>query len=1594
MALAHLISDVRTTDIPFKDENVEEGSTGRNVTELELLGLRRRAEDRKKAQRNWELLRDSITNVRKAVEQSDNRNVSLVHGIHHDRKLNHSYPIRHAIFIPHKKEYLTSDGETVWLFHQDGRKKEMVTPEEQLDRIIFASQTNQFVGWREKEETLYLMSELFEIISQAQAVGGIHLGVYNNNTGEMITVGPGFITSWAFRYGARHLIPRKTTVTEFDEGNMFSIMVLEETASRSQRMFFALTNGVVVYNVYQGKMLEHHKELHVRPISAITFFNPLKYLITGAMDGCIKVWDSDWCVKMVFVGHSGLVNALAIYPHGPLFISAARDCTVRVWSMETCDEVDKTSIAEPVQGLYTSPRYDVFFTFAGKKVDLWRLNHLYHIHTNIGHRVNTIKLTTHPFHPVRAVLMCRDSSVRIISPPTGAVITTMILPPATGLMDAAYAIAENRMFTVCRNGDIIKCRTDVNPCEIMACWRCSSLKEVCNYLLVYEYVVDVAAEGKIGQMMKSNVATKSTGAGTRNRTLLLGGRKDGYICVYNWDTGDVDFKVEAHGSKSVLNLIANSKLDQLISAGLDNIIKVWRLYPFAEEALAPLMSFYCAHTPAYMSTIKSSLCVAFQDPSTATFSIVIYNLPEKNRHDHKPDDDHVDMITGLTSCARMKLFASSSMDGTIHIWNEENKLVRVLRLNAMPNSIGFCSPRGDLLVGIGLHLFHIPWHRYLPKPYLHKMVSMRFIEPRIELAIPYEEERLVQMDKNDVKRLKVSHASFKVTHFEDELSQEEQDLVMRKTRIREKAFAEIEMRENELGLIRDGGKTAARKAPATKRTQREAMKNYMKLFYNKERIQIPLDDPYPLDSLKEKLDAEAGDEEKYRPETVPVTFFQEILRNRTPGSSSHGMSPIGFVPNSVLVKIMYPPPTPAPDPATLRPYRPPELSAKQLEEIKALKKEPSLARRSVTFNDREESFDLSKRTLELDLDEDEENVVLSESEAEKSAREDTELSEREKTEEEMKSATPAQDMEGAEKSTPPAVPSTTPLGFLPPPPLPKPKKKTPIQEEDEEDDEEDAFWGGKPKSSEQSNLMNKFKGIMDKPPSPKPEEIEAEASAVALAAVSPDQEEKPKPASREMQQPTKPVTKLVSRPRRKLLTPTPPPSPTPPPPPSPLPDFIQQFIGTEWFEKYFPNCNETEKRRQQMRWEQIGDHCDVTMPKPWGGDNFVNMVMKLLRFASFPHKTAVAEAIMLVHAQEVLSEGTCHAAQKMLLSSLNHHTHTPSCAEPEQKAFILTAIKALQAMGICDKEFVLEMLVQFLDGDRDVRTTVLDILNSIGLQDPHRQMQKELDSWDIWNIEDADRKKELKMMCSQWLERWMTSYKLHIKDAVERLHKGQNLHGRLRRGSMAHRGSIVPGSRRGSMMPDSDLSLGGAGDHRPSTRGSMTLTIDKPDLALAEHATYLEAMTYFCEMMMEKELESLRRGEVLRRGQQDEPTTQGAKNTVLVLPKIAHKPALVRLGETHTSKCRLSRETAFSVDYHQINMLGKGKQPAPGQLTGFVPCINLPMKPVYLNPFPSPIDALDQRFSEPILITLKTSQKYFIPATSVVPREMQVAPSS
>lgn len=61
-----------------------------------------------------------------------------------------------------------------------------------------------------------------------------------------------------------------------------------------------------------------------------------------------------------------------------------------------------------------------------------------------SHRVLKIKTTDHPEHPVRNVLLCKDASVRITSPLSGNVLTTLLENPKRILVDAAYAIAESK----------------------------------------------------------------------------------------------------------------------------------------------------------------------------------------------------------------------------------------------------------------------------------------------------------------------------------------------------------------------------------------------------------------------------------------------------------------------------------------------------------------------------------------------------------------------------------------------------------------------------------------------------------------------------------------------------------------------------------------------------------------------------------------------------------------------------------------------------------------------------------------------------------------------------------------------------------------------------------------------------------------------------------------------------------------------------------------------------------------------------------------------------------------------------------------------
>ena len=65
-------------------------------------------------------------------------------------------------------------------------------------------------------------------------------------------------------------------------------------------------------------------------------------------------------------------------------MSGSSDCTIRVWSLDTADEVDRISTKEPVFGLGTIIGKNDLYSFGSKSIELWRIEHVHSVFAAIG----------------------------------------------------------------------------------------------------------------------------------------------------------------------------------------------------------------------------------------------------------------------------------------------------------------------------------------------------------------------------------------------------------------------------------------------------------------------------------------------------------------------------------------------------------------------------------------------------------------------------------------------------------------------------------------------------------------------------------------------------------------------------------------------------------------------------------------------------------------------------------------------------------------------------------------------------------------------------------------------------------------------------------------------------------------------------------------------------------------------------------------------------------------------------------------------------------------------------------------------------------
>ncbi|PFX23697.1 Ribosome biogenesis protein YTM1 [Stylophora pistillata] len=1416
-----------------------------------------------KVSSHWKLIKTAIQQPHgddpKKLDEKQSLHVG--HGVHSVNSLPAEEDLAFVAFnsFNHCFVGIYKDGKaSVFLptgYREDVHSKSLKDP---ICGIVYAKKPRFYVAWG-FDENIRLMSDGFKVISVATSVSRIFSGVYNESSNEIITGGVGNLTCWSFRYGAKFLLQRKVLTDCMPPSCPISLLCLEDTPSRSQRCFAVYHNNVIIYNLLNGTCVGHLKELHPREITAMLFFNPLKYLITGAKDGSIKVWDDRGNIKIIFVGHLKSVNTLAVYPFGTYIMSGSSDNSIRVWSLDTADEVDRIDTKEPVLGLGTIVGKNDLYSFGRRSIELWKIEHIHSVFATVGSKIKYIKPTTHPRMPTRLVCTCDDATVRLLSPGSGECITTMLLPNMSIIVDVSYAAAEN------------------------------------------------------------------------------------------------------------------------------HTIKIWRLFPFAEEALAPLMTLYCHETPRFLSVAHHKLCAAFHEPATPSYNIVVFKTTQKKRFDHNSDWDHMDDVTGLASCAKMRLFASCSADGSVRIWDESNKLLRFIKLNATPTSICFSSQKGDLIVGIGKHLHKINYASYMPQSFIFRMVAMDFRRVFAEAPIEIDSEIKGNLTPEECQRLgRVKSSLHKYSGFQDILPQDEMDEKIQEEERRIQAFSKIQERESELKKLRDGTYRFSRKRPNidSEAVRGEAFEKYLEIFYKRPHFDLP-------DDTLEDSGIDNEDEEEPYAQDRGTGFFSisrqsttskksQTSPEKTPKAAIASLSMSEFEP----IKLQ--------DDYEEMPVLPP---ADERDEFSPSDRPFTMETESEIFSHVETSSrvshsaparrlkDFRRHPIEPPLiNRDRDRYVVhvpkskqypspSESVQKVSQRLSRLASHQNEGDEEMFVIAPdgfipnsvvvamlkdlrEEGKEEADKWKPPQL-TAEQLAELE-----SRKKKLPKSPESPK---------GK-KERKKLNFARQLQLALRDSPSPEPATDLFKSPTPTPPPSSPPVEPTPPriPSPKKEIKPVRSIEKLISRPKPRTPDPTPSPSPPPPPPkeptptpppppPSPLPSFITQFKGTLWFDKFFPNAN------------------SETFPRPWTPESFVEILLTLIqKTTDHELKTQICAAIMLLHRQEGLDRQTTEKVNRTMIAELNIPDHPTAHGPSQAKQFLRVALQLSHTMRVYEVSFVAELMAQFIDGDEEIRKFVRELLASIGVLDTAGYFAKEMDLFDTTSIPGNRRKALIKDMCVQWLNKWLGQFRQHIRSLAGKI-------------SRAQAGSVVKGTK----TPKTPSSIKGilktdrASSQRTTSEMSKPTTISFDLEALggkaADTAMPAEAINYFCEIRMEEELERARtRTRTRTREKTPVQAQDNSRSTVLVLPKIHSKRSLTRLGETHCSHCHPERETSLALAFPLPQIYQTRRSVVFNNMV-------LHLKTLTLNPFPDESDsAVYEPYQHSNLLTLHSSQKYFIPAQSYV----------
>uniref|UniRef100_G1RHT1 WD repeat domain 97 n=1 Tax=Nomascus leucogenys TaxID=61853 RepID=G1RHT1_NOMLE len=620
---------------------------------------------------------------------------------------------------------------------------------------------------------------------------------------------------WQFRSGGRRLVLRGSPLhpPPSPTGRLMRLAVAPVPPHHVLRCFAAYGSAVLTFDLHAWTLLDVRRDLHKTTISDLAYCEEVEAMVTASRDSTVKVWEADWQIRMVFVGHTGPVTAMAVLPNTNLVVSASQDGTLRTWDLQAAAQVgevalgfwgqDKLSrrvgrLLAPVR-----PGWPVL-SLCASSMQLWRVRELYSPLAQLPAKVLHVQVApalpvpAHQSLPMRLVCACADGSVYLLSAATGRIVSSLLLEPEDCAAAVAYCLPREALWLLTRAGHLVRANAARCPMSVLhrVCPPPPPAPQPCC-LHLYSHLTDLGGAFSSWEVVRQHWGELRCSAvacawKNKNRYLPVVGHTDGTLSVLEWLSSKTVFQTEAHSPGPVVACRHRIHWNSMPTGG-DLTVKM------------------CASSPT---------------PRRRYYGLVQFGLGDSPRLDHRPQDDPTDHITGLCCCPALKLYACSSLDCTIRIWTAENRLLRLLQLNGAPQALAFCSNSGDLVLALGSRLCLVSHRLYLPTSYLVEKMCQKAPDVVDDPPLPLmSQESLTSAQLQRLTNLHGAAGLSKALSLIHRRRATSQHLVPKED------LDALVARDRDLQQLRLGLVVPAARPPPSWQQRQEGFDNYLRLIY-------------------------------------------------------------------------------------------------------------------------------------------------------------------------------------------------------------------------------------------------------------------------------------------------------------------------------------------------------------------------------------------------------------------------------------------------------------------------------------------------------------------------------------------------------------------------------------------------------------------------------------------------------------------------------------------------------------------------------------------------------------------------------------------